>query len=78
MYKFFLLAFTFLLSACADYTQVENSPTEITCYSGGTVIFSGNSVGGVLASNVNRIEFTDKSTLKRVLIQNASCVVSPY
>lgn len=79
MNKLIIVSLVVLLGACTD-TQVARFSSlgeagEITCYSGGQVIFSAKSTGKILnAEKSDGYEFKDSVTGK-LIRTNADCIV---
>ncbi len=74
-----VLAFTFMFTACTDTALASigaiGDAADVTCYSGGQVIFKGRSTGVVEATqNSDGWEFKDAATGKFVRI-SGTCVV---
>ncbi len=68
------------LSACTDASMSNfgsyGSPAEVTCYSGGNVIYQGRSTGKVAPTkNSDGWEFKDAKT-KKFMRVSGDCIVS--
>jgi len=80
MFKYMLLALTFLLSGCTDGQRGKlaayGGSAKVECYSGNTLIYSGVSTGKVNSSESSEgYYFVDKndSKLKEV---SGNCVLT--
>lgn len=73
-----LIAITFLAS-CTDSAKgrfgAYGNTANIKCYSGGDVIYSGQSTGKVSMSQSGYMKFNDKQTQKYTVIK-ADCVIT--
>lgn len=74
-----ILAFTFMFTACTDTSQAAwtalGEPADVTCYSGGQVIFKGRSTGIVEATqSSDGWEFKDQVSGKFIRI-SGTCVI---
>jgi len=76
---FVILACTCLLMACSDARRAQlgalGSPGHITCYSGGQIIYEGDSTGKIMTEQgSDGWYFNDKATNSLVRV-SGDCVI---
>lgn len=62
------------LTACTDASRASGSSADVTCYSGGQVIYKGKSTGRFLLQQSDGWEFQEAGTGKFVRV-SGDCVV---
>lgn len=74
-----IIGFVILLVGCTDAKQKQwttlGDPAEVTCYSGGKVIYSGKSTGKVAAEQQSDGWFFVDAATNKLIRVSGDCVV---